>query len=70
MHSSVNLQGPAQLWLWLCALTLHPSLETFTLNMFLIVGQTSLIALGLYQQWKLIAAMQVRQVHVLHAGSD
>lgn len=40
--SSVDLQGPAQLWSWLCALTPRPSLETFTLNTFSTAGQTNI----------------------------
>ena len=40
--SSVDLQGPAQLWSWLCALTPRPSLETLTLNTFSTAGQTNI----------------------------
>jgi hypothetical protein len=40
--SSVDLQGPAELWSWLCALTPRPSLETFTLNTFSTAGQTNI----------------------------
>ncbi|KAH9072866.1 hypothetical protein EDB83DRAFT_2288463 [Lactarius deliciosus] len=37
--SSVDLQGPLQLWAWLRALTPHPSLECFTLYAFSTAGQ-------------------------------
>ncbi|KAH9006385.1 hypothetical protein EDB86DRAFT_3070398 [Lactarius hatsudake] len=37
--SSVDLQGPLQLWAWLRALTPHPSLESFTLYAFSTAGQ-------------------------------
>jgi hypothetical protein len=36
--SSVDLQGPVQLWPWLCALTSRPSLESFTLYAFSTAG--------------------------------
>ena len=39
---SVDLQGPAQLWSWICALTPRPSLESFTLNAFSTAGQTNI----------------------------
>lgn len=40
--SSVDLQGPVQLWAWLRALTPHPSLESFTLYAFSTAGQMSI----------------------------
>ena len=40
--SSVDLQGPVQLWAWLRALTPRPSLESFTLNAFSTAGQTNI----------------------------
>jgi hypothetical protein len=40
--SSVDLQGPVQLWAWLRALTPCPSLESFTLNAFSTAGQTNI----------------------------
>lgn len=40
--SSVDLQGPVQLWAWLRALTPRPSLESFTLYAFSTAGQTSI----------------------------
>lgn len=40
--SSVDLQGPVQLWGWLRALTPHPSLESFTLYAFSTAGQMSI----------------------------
>jgi hypothetical protein len=40
--SSVDLQGPVQLWSWLCTLTPRPSLESFTLYAFSTAGPTSI----------------------------
>ncbi|KAI9465914.1 hypothetical protein BJY52DRAFT_1202147 [Lactarius psammicola] len=40
--SSVDLQGPVQLWAWLRALTPRPSLESFTLYAFSTAGQMSI----------------------------
>ncbi|TFY60741.1 hypothetical protein EVG20_g7312 [Dentipellis fragilis] len=40
--SSVDLQGPQQLWVWLRQLIPYPSLETFTLNAFSTQGQTTI----------------------------
>jgi len=40
--SSVDLQGPVQLWAWLRALTPHPSLKSFTLYAFSTAGQMSI----------------------------
>ncbi|KAI0254425.1 hypothetical protein BJV78DRAFT_917833 [Lactifluus subvellereus] len=40
--SSVDLQGPVQLWAWLSALTPHPSLESFTLYAFSTAGHTNI----------------------------
>ncbi|KAF8268899.1 hypothetical protein EI94DRAFT_1576013 [Lactarius quietus] len=40
--SSVDLQGPLQLWAWLSALTPHPSLESFTLYAFSTAGQMNI----------------------------
>jgi len=40
--SSVDLQGPVQLWAWLRALTPRTSLESFTLYAFSTAGQTNI----------------------------
>ncbi|KAH9965371.1 hypothetical protein BC827DRAFT_1126809 [Russula dissimulans] len=40
--SSVDLQGPVQLWSWLRALTPRTSLESFTLYAFSTAGQTNI----------------------------
>ena len=40
--SSVDLQGPVELWAWLSVLTSRPSLESFTLHAFSTAGQTSI----------------------------
>ncbi|KAI0261279.1 hypothetical protein BC834DRAFT_897066 [Gloeopeniophorella convolvens] len=40
--SSVDLQGPVQLWAWLRSLIPRASLESFTLNAFSTAGQTSI----------------------------
>ncbi|THH18683.1 hypothetical protein EW146_g2341 [Bondarzewia mesenterica] len=40
--SSVDLQGPKQLWAWLHRLVPHSSLESFVLNAFSTQGQTSI----------------------------
>jgi hypothetical protein len=40
--SSVDLQGPVQLWTWLYALAPRPSLEFFTLHAFSTSGHTNI----------------------------
>jgi len=40
--SSVDLQGPQQLWVWLRQLIPVPSLESFVLNAFSLQGQTTI----------------------------
>ncbi|KAI0002410.1 hypothetical protein BJV74DRAFT_765412 [Russula compacta] len=40
--SCIDLQGPVQLWAWLCVLIPRPSLESFTLHAFSTAGPTSI----------------------------